>query len=41
MNTSPEEQVVDVPFEDVFRDLVLGHPLREFTQLHADLLTQG
>ena len=26
MNTSPEEQVVDVPFRDVFRDLVHGSP---------------
>ena len=26
MNTSPEEQVVDVPFEDIFRDLVCGLP---------------
>lgn len=26
MNTSPEEQVVDVTFEDVFRDLVNESP---------------
>jgi len=35
MNTSPEEQVVDVPFEDVFRDL--GKEWREATYTVYDL----
>ena len=26
MNTSPEEQVIDVSFTDVFRDMVRGSP---------------